>query len=72
VDCGFLYIFLSGSLTVKFPAGSVKATADELFLHRNTVNYKIGKAREVLYMDLSTLDSRLQLSIGFMLYDMLT
>jgi len=52
--------------------GSVKATADELFLHRNTVNYKIGKAGEVLGMDISTLDTRLQLSVGFMLYDMLT
>lgn len=51
--------------------GSVKAAADELFLHRNTVNYKISKAGEVLDTDLSTLDSRLQLSIGFMLYDML-
>jgi len=52
--------------------GSVKATADELFLHRNTVNYKIGKVSEVLKMDLSALNSRLQLSLGFMLQDMLT
>lgn len=52
--------------------GSVKAAADELFLHRNTVNYKIAKASEILDMDLSSLDSRLQLLLSFMLYDMLS
>jgi DNA-binding PucR family transcriptional regulator len=51
--------------------GSVKDTADELFLHRNTVNYKINKAGEILNMNLSSLDARLQLSLGFMLKDML-
>ena len=50
--------------------GSVKETADELFIHRNTVNYKINKIEELLNMDLSSLDTRLQLSIGFMLEDM--
>lgn len=50
--------------------GSVKKTADELFIHRNTVNYKINKIEELLNMDLSSLDARLQLSIGFMLKDM--
>lgn len=50
--------------------GSVKETADELFIHRNTVNYKINKIEELLHMDLSSLDTRLQLSVGFMLEDM--
>ena len=50
--------------------GSVKAAADELYLHRNTVNYKIAKAAEVLNMDLSSLDSRMQLLLSFMLHDM--
>ena len=50
--------------------GSVKETADELFVHRNTVNYKINKIEELLNMNLSSLDTRLQLSIGFMLEDM--
>jgi len=52
--------------------GSVKAAADALFLHRNTVNYKIAKAAEILGMDLSSLDSRLQLLLSFMLHDMLS
>ena len=51
--------------------GSVKDTADELFVHRNTVNYKLNKIEELLDMDLSALDVRLQVSIGFMLQDML-
>lgn len=51
--------------------GSVKETADELFLHRNTVNYKLNKAGEILNMNLSSLDARLQLTLGFMLKDML-
>ena len=51
--------------------GSVKETADELFIHRNTVNYKINKIEELLNIDLSSLDTRLQLRVGFMIQDML-
>lgn len=51
--------------------GSVKDTADELFVHRNTVNYKINKASEILKRNLSCLDHRLQLTLGFMIKDML-
>ena len=51
--------------------GSVKETADELYLHRNTINYKLSRVESLLDIDLSSLDSRLQLSIGFMLLDML-
>ena len=51
--------------------GSVKETADELFVHRNTINYKLNKISEILDIDLSQLNNRLQLSIGFMLEDML-
>lgn len=51
--------------------GSVKETADELFVHRNTINYKLNKIEELLDIDLSSLNARLQLSVGFMLLDML-
>ncbi len=51
--------------------GSVKETADELYVHRNTINYKLTRISEILTMDLSQLDTRLQLSVGFMLEDML-
>lgn len=51
--------------------GSVKDTADELFVHRNTINYKLNRAAEILDMNLSSLDVRLQLTLGFLLRDML-
>lgn len=51
--------------------GSVKDTADELYVHRNTINYKLNRVSEILNMNLSTLDTRLQLTLGFMLQDML-
>lgn len=51
--------------------GSVKEAADELYVHRNTINYKLNKISGLLHMDLSQLNNRLQLSIGFMLRDML-
>lgn len=47
--------------------GSVKETAEELFVHRNTINYKLGKISEILDTNLSRLDTRLQLSLGLML-----
>ncbi len=51
--------------------GSVKETSDELFVHRNTINYKLSKISEILGLDLSLLNSRLILSLGFMLEDMI-
>ncbi len=51
--------------------GSVKETSDEQFVHRNTINYKLSKISEILGLDLSLLNSRLILSLGFMLEDMI-
>lgn len=48
-------------------SGSVKETAEALFVHRNTINYKINKIEEMLSCDLSELDTRLRYSIAFML-----
>lgn len=48
-------------------SGSVKDTAEEMFIHRNTVNYKIRKIEEILQLDLSHLDHRIKLTIGLML-----
>lgn len=49
---------------------SVKSTAEELIVHRNTINYKLGKASEILGKNLSGFDERFQLGIGFLLYQM--
>jgi len=51
--------------------GSVNETADALFVHRNTINYKLSKAAGLLNLNFSMLDTRLQLVLGFMLQDML-
>ncbi|MEE3420876.1 MAG: PucR family transcriptional regulator ligand-binding domain-containing protein [Lachnospiraceae bacterium] len=51
--------------------GSVKETSEELFVHRNTVNYKLDRAEQVLAMDLSTLNTRVQLTLAFMIRDMM-
>lgn len=51
--------------------GSVKETADELFVHRNTVNYKLNKIEDLLHLDLSSNQARLSLTLGCMLKDML-
>lgn len=51
--------------------GSVMETASELYIHRNTVNYKLNRIEELLHMDLSSLDIRSQLWIGCLLQDMI-
>ena len=49
---------------------SVKSTAQELIVHRNTINYKLGKAAEILGKDLSGFDVRFQLHVGFLLHQL--
>lgn len=51
--------------------GSVKETADALFVHRNTINYKLNKIEDLLGVDLSTNETRLTLTLGYMLKDIL-
>lgn len=48
--------------------GSVKETAEQFFVHRNTINYKIKKAEEILGVRLSELEERFRIKVGFMLY----
>lgn len=45
--------------------GSLQDTANELIVHRNMVNYKINKASEILEMDLTRLENRLEVMLGF-------
>lgn len=53
-----------------FNNGSVQETASQPYVHRNTVNYRINRASEILGMDLSNLEVRLQLMLCFLLLDM--
>lgn len=47
-------------------SGSVKEVSERLYVHRNTINYKLNKIEEVLGCDLSDLNTRLVLSIALM------
>lgn len=51
--------------------GSIKETSDALFVHRNTVNYKLNKVSEILNVDLSELDVRTKLSVAFMVKEIM-
>lgn len=51
--------------------GSVKDMADELFVHRNTINYKLNKIEELLGIKMSSLAARVELMIALDLLDIL-
>lgn len=46
--------------------GSVQDTAEELFVHRNTVNYKIKKIETLLNIDITKFSVRNELALGLM------
>lgn len=46
--------------------GSVQDTAEELYIHRNTVNYKLKKIETLLHVDLTRFSTRNELSVGLM------
>lgn len=51
--------------------GSVKDTADNLFIHRNTVNYKINKINKILNINLSDYESCSKVLVALKIYDIL-
>ena len=51
--------------------GSITRTASKMFVHRNTVNYKINQASKILNMDLGSLDNRMQLMLAYLVHEML-
>lgn len=46
---------------------NAKKTAEEMFLHRNTLNYRLKKIREILGWDLENLDTCLELKLAFLI-----
>lgn len=46
--------------------GSVQSTAEELYVHRNTVNYKLKKIESLLNLDLTKFSVRNELAAGLM------
>ena len=47
---------------------NAKKTAEEMFLHRNTLNYRLKKIREMLDCDLEKLDTCLELKLAFLIW----
>ena len=51
--------------------GSVQKTAEHFYVHRNSINYRLNKVQDILDMDISDLDNRIQLRLAFMVRDIL-
>ncbi len=51
--------------------GSVNRTAEELFVHRNTINYKLNKIKDILNIDLSSLETRMELMLALALKEIM-
>lgn len=51
--------------------GSIQAVADASFTHRNTINYRMKKIRQLLKMDLITMEEKFNLRLAFLIKDYL-
>jgi hypothetical protein len=49
--------------------GSVQATAEKLFVHRNTINYQINKIKEITEIDISSLQQRCSMMMALRIGD---
>lgn len=49
--------------------GNIKKTAEDLYIHRNTVNYRIDKCKEILKTDLEDQEELYNLEIALTLFD---
>lgn len=47
---------------------SIKKTSEVLFLHKNTVNYRIQRAKELFHLDLDDYHLQVHLYIGYLIY----
>lgn len=50
--------------------GSVMEVADKLYLHRNTINYRISRIEELMDCDLNLFNTRLNIALAFMISDL--
>lgn len=46
---------------------NIKELAAQLYVHRNTINYKISKIEQILKCDISNVHDRIQLYLGFII-----
>ncbi|MGI6006856.1 MAG: PucR family transcriptional regulator [Ruminococcus sp.] len=52
-------------------SGSVKQVADQMFVHRNTVNYQLNKIKQILHLDYSILEDQFRLDLAVKILDIL-
>lgn len=52
--------------------GSIQAVADTSFTHRNTINYRIKKIRQILKIDLFDMEVKFNLRLAFLIKDFLS
>ena len=50
--------------------GNVKDTSEKLFLHRNSLKYRMEKIREILKLDIDNAEVRFHLMLAYALYDL--
>ncbi|MCL2579714.1 MAG: PucR family transcriptional regulator ligand-binding domain-containing protein [Oscillospiraceae bacterium] len=50
---------------------SVQQVGAQTFMHRNTINYRVRKIKEILGTDLESMDEKLKCLLAFYIYDML-
>ena len=50
--------------------GSIKSVSEKMFIHRNTILYRMGQIREILGTDLESQSERMKYLIAFMIREM--
>lgn len=48
---------------------SVQLTAQQMYVHRNTINYQIRKIRDIIGCNLTSMEERLKLFLAFKIRD---
>lgn len=67
----------TGSEYIKFlkiyfeEGGNIQKTAARLFVHRNSVNYKISRIEEILNCDLSNLEEKIEINLALKLTEIM-
>ena len=51
--------------------GRVKETADGLFLHRNSINYKLRKIEEILHCDFADINAKFRILLAVEIMDLM-
>lgn len=59
-----LYVYLKNDC-------SIRKTAEELYVHRNTINYQINRIKKILGRDFATLDEKMKLLTAFVIGELL-